>query len=172
MPGFNICGTGALTETNVDGKVEIRRNYRWYMQVSSMTGKEWAYLKKANRPNMKLGTLEQYHNQEKIWHMGQTTWEDLSCTFYDIEKPDVSKGIYEWLKSTTYGINEALPLKPSEYKKDVEVHMLDNAGAKTESWKYCHAWPFDVKWNELDYSSEAVMEIDVVFKFDRAQKIL
>jgi len=172
MPGFIICGTGGQQETQANGKVETRRKYRWIMNVPDLGGRAWAYLKTANRPKMTLGTIEQHHNQEKIWHEGKTTWNDLTCSFYDVEdQPDVSQSIYAWLGATTYGITEALPYHPRDYKKDVTVKMLKHDGSTSENWKYCHAWPFDVDWGNLDYTAEDLCEVAVVFKYDRAQKI-
>lgn len=171
MPGFQICGTGA-GEAQANGKVETRRKYRWIMQITDMPGRAWAYLKSANRPKLTLGTIEQHHNQEKIWHEGKTSWNDLTCSFYDVEQqPDVSDSIYQWLGQSTYDITGATPQHPVVYKKDLTLRMLDHNGGTTETWKYCHAWPFDVDWGNVDYTAEDLCEVAVVFKYDRAQKI-
>lgn len=171
MPGFNICGTGADRNTQVDGKVETRRRYRWVLVVDNMPQREWAYLKSANRPKLTLGQLDQHHNQEKIWHEGKTTWNDLTCSFYDVEEqPDVSQGIYTWLQDATYDIPGANARHPRDYKRDVKLRMLDHNGRTTESWKLCNAWPYDVDWGNVDYTAEELCEIAVVFKYDRAQK--
>ena len=173
MPGFIICGTGGQAETQTNGRVETRRKYRWIMNITNMQQRAWAYLKTANRPKMTLGTIDQHHNQEKIWHEGKTSWNDLTCSFYDVEQqPDVSQVIYSWLGTTTYNITGANAFHPSVYKKNIELSMLDASGnTKTESWRYCNAWPYDVDWGNLDYSSEELCEVAVVFKYDRAQKI-
>lgn len=172
MPGFVICGTGADAQASVSGTVETRRKYRWVLRVNSMTDRAWVYLKSANRPKLTLGTIEQHHNQEKIWHEGKTTWNDLTCSFYDVEQPDVSASIYSWLATTTYDITNANARNPSLYKKDVNVEMYAAGGeGPTENWKYCNAWPFDVDWGNLDYTAEELCEIAVVFKYDRAQKV-
>lgn len=172
MPGFNICATGAHPITQADGKVETRRRYRYILNVPEMPNRAWAYVKTANRPKLTLGTLEQHHNQEKIWHEGKTTWNDLTCSFYDVEdQPDVSQSIYQWLGQTTYGIPDALPFHPQTYKKDVILQVLKHDGSPNEQWKYCHAWPYDVDWGNLDYTAEELCEVAVVFKYDRAQKV-
>src|SRR5512137_54621 len=100
MPGFMICQSGSDSSAPVVGNVEAKRKYRWVLRITNMAGaggiQPWAYLKSANRPKLTLGTIEQHHNQEKIWHEGKTTWNDLTCTFYDIEnQPNVSKEIYD-----------------------------------------------------------------------------
>ena len=172
MPGFNIGGTGAHPETQADGRVETRRKYRYILNVTELGGRAWAYVKTANRPKLSLGTIEQHHNQEKIWHEGKTSWNDLTCTFYDVEsQPDVSQEIYAWLEKTTYSIPEAKPYHPRDYKKDVLLKMIKHDGSTSEQWKYLHAWPFDVDWGGLDYAGEDLCEVTVVFKYDRAQKV-
>ena len=174
MPGFIICGTGGHPETQANGKVETRRKYRYILNIPNMEGRPaaWAYVKTANRPKLTLGTLEQHHNQEKVWHEGKTTWNDLTCTFYDVEsQPDVSQQIYTWLQNTTYNIPQALPYHPTDYKKDVLLKMLKHDGSTSEQWKYCHAWPYDIDWGNLDYTAEELCEITVIFKYDRAQKV-
>lgn len=178
MPGFNICGTGAQSETRANGKIETRRKYRWVLQIDKLGNRAWAYAKTANRPKMSLGTIEQHHNQEKIWHMGKTTWNDLTVTFYDIEQqPDMSKEIFDWLNKNAYSVNQANAHHPSfgggAYKQDVSLKMLDHLGspAGTDNWKYCNAWPYDVDWGGLDYSADDLCEITAIIKYDRAQKV-
>jgi hypothetical protein len=174
MPGFMICGTGAHPETQTDGRVETRRKYRWILQIPNMTGRPsaWAYLKAANRPKLTLGQIDQWHNQEHIWHEGKTVWNDLTCTFYDVEsQPDVSQDIYAWLGQATYDIPNANPQHPRTYKNDVLLKMLKHDGSTSEQWKYCNAWPYDVDWGNLDYTSEELCEVAVIFKYDRAQKV-
>jgi len=174
MPGFMICATGQDSNAPVSGTVETRRKYRWVLTIPNMAGNPaaWAYLKTANRPKLTLGQIEQHHNQEKIFHEGKTAWNDLTCSFYDVEsQPDVSQSIYQWLGTSTYDIQGANAFNPSVYKKDVLLKMLNFGGQTTESWKYCNAWPYDVDWGNLDYSAEELCEVAVIFKYDRAQKV-
>lgn len=169
MPGFNICGSGA-GEAAISGKVEVRRNYRWMLNLVDMPA--WAYVKSANRPKLTLGVIDQHHNQEKIAHEGKTSWEDLTCTFYDVEdQPDTSKSIYEWLEKSTYDIKQANAQHPRVYKKDFILRMLRHDGSTSEQWKYCNAWPFSIDWGGVDYSAEEICMVAVTFKYDRAMRV-
>ena len=170
MPGFNIGSTGA-GEAQADGRVEVRRKYRWILDIPKIGGRAWAYVKSANRPKMTLGQIEQHHNQEKIWHEGKTAWNDLTCVFYDVEnQPDVSKEIYDWLGATTYDIPGANAFHPRNYKNTLTLKTLQAGGEANETWRYYHAWPYDVDWGGLDYSAEELCEVTAIFKYDRAQK--
>ena len=169
MPGFNIGGSGS-PNLQVDGKAEVRRGYRWIFEID-VPQRSWVYLQSANRPKMTLGTPEQHHNQEKIWHVGKTTWNDITLTFYDVETPiDASKAIYDWLLTSTYDIPNANAFHPRTYKKDATLSMLDHMGSPNEQWMIYHAWPHDVDWGALDYASEEIAKVVTILKYDRAVK--
>lgn len=177
MPGFVIGGTGGYAGINnsADGKVETRRAYRWIFEVlESMPdqGANLVYLKTANRPELTLGQLDQHHNQEKVWHVGKTEWNDLSMSWYDVENPDVSDAIYDWLEAAVYSIPGATPQHPSTYKKQARLTVLNHEGniQASERWTLWHCWPYRINWNTLDYSNEALLEIEASCKYDRATK--
>jgi len=46
--------------------------------------------------------------------------------------------------------------------------MYDGAGCLVEAWQFDNAWPQDINFNEVDYSSNDVMSIDITLRYDRA----
>ena len=182
MPGFIINGQSGAEDgldQQPNGRVEVKRTYRWTFMLLETSGgggeyaKSFVYLQEARRPTWSHGTLEQKHNQEQIWHIGQTTWDDLELKWYDAEQePDVCKAIYDWMDSTVYQIPVATPAHPRDYKKTSGLNMLDHAGRTIESWQFYNSWPFKVSTDNLSYTSANLMTISLTLKYDRATKVV
>jgi len=177
MPGFNINGTGGdIFEGGAYGKAEAKRKYRWLFKL--LKGgegdiiKSFLYLVSAKRPAWDFQPLVQHHNQEQISHIGKTQWTDIDLKWYDMEQPlDCCDAIYKWIESTTYNMEQANPMKPTDYKQITGLDILDNLGAPIESWKMYNSWPTKVDTDSLDYSGNDLLYITCTLKYDRAQKI-
>jgi hypothetical protein len=119
-----------------------------------------------------------HHNQEEVWLAGKHHWDPITLTWYDVEQdPDMSDAVWKWLGGRQAGgggpfdVLETMKIrKPSEYKLDSVLTMVDSYGAKSEEWKIYHGWPQAVNWNTIDYTTSDVLLIEVTYRFDRAVK--
>lgn len=167
MPGFNIGGGAAAAQPSAIA--ESRRTHRWVWQVLGIMRKgEAVFLKKAQRPNFKYEPAEMHHNQEVAWFAGKQSWEPIALEWYDVENPDISKRVFDWVQKTTFNFPNAAVNPPSEYKLKSDLLMLDGAGATTETWSIFNSWPVETNWNELDYTSSEIQLIAVTLRYDRA----
>lgn len=173
MPGFAINQTDPLTSKN--HKAEFNRKHRWRVSVlenGPLKPQDWLYLSKAARPNYKIEEAPVHHNEEVAYFAGKRTWETLPLEFYDaIDPTDISQLLYDWVNVVT-NIPGATTNVPAEYKKELQVEMLDGDGTAHETWKLYGAWPIDTNWNDLDYSSSDIQLVSVTVRFDRAEKIV
>ena len=46
---------------------------------------------------------------------------------------------------------------------------LNNLTDIAETWTLKNAWATDVKWGDLDYSGDALLQLDVTFRYDYAE---
>jgi len=179
MPGFVIGGEGANEKFGgPQGNLEIRRTHRWVFESMQPFNNNdvMLVLKSASRPSVAFDEVEMDHNQEKVYLAGRHTWEPITLTWYDVEQqPNVSEEVYKWLNRRQNGgggpFNELETMrisKPSDFKKDAVLKMINGSGASTESWKLYQCWPQSVNWNSLDYSSSDLQLIEVTLRFDRA----
>lgn len=174
MPGFNIGGgSSAEQKSNV---AEPRRKHRWRVtSLGDVLGSgQLVYLEKANRPKFKYAEAVMHHNQEEAYFAGKQTWEQLSWTFYDVENPDVSDAIANWVTTVTTSFRDPAAVTvvatPSEYKKDGTLEMVRGNGDVSEQWRLFGVWPLDIDWQDLDYSQSEIQRIVVTCKVDKCVK--
>lgn len=183
MPGFSIGGSGAATDNGPVSTYDAKRKYRWLFSLDDQEGggavsggsglaSAFLYLKEARRPSWNTEPIDQHHNQEKIWHIGKTSWEDIELKWYDMEQPDCSEVIYQWMNNQVNHIMNATPTKPSQYKKRTRLDLLDNAGDEIETWLIYNSWPYKVDSDTLDYGANDLLMWTCTLKYDRAEMTL
>ncbi len=177
IPGFNIGGGAhADQKSNI---AEPRRKHRWAVTALSagsggdvMQPGELVYLQKAARPNFKYDTPEMHHDQEEAWFAGKQHWEPITWTFYDIEDPDLSQRMREWVGRITQSFNDVSARTtvalPSDYKGRAVTGMYGGGGDVSEEWVMYGVWPESTNWNDLDYTSTDLQTIEVTIRLDKA----
>jgi hypothetical protein len=177
MPGFSL-GGGADTAPSF--KAEYRRKHRWLFSSSDVLGaKEFAYLKSAQRPNIKIEEVKVSHDQEKSYLAGQHTFEPIEIEFNDAMNPtDISKKIYDWLIGgkgvfSSFGTGDAVTVNsPEAYKINMELELIDGQGQTVEAWKLYNCWTASVDWGDLNHEQNEVTTVKVQLRFDRALKTI
>jgi len=177
MPGFNICGYGAL-DNGPANTYETRRKHRWYFETigaknGDLPRNMLMVLKTASRPQYSSEEATMDHNQETSYFAGKSKWEPCKMSYYDVEQdPNVSSECWKWLTGVvnfTKG-SKLEVYEPKDYKKNAKLVMINGIGTVNESWFMCGVWPKDVNWQELDYTSSEIMLVEVSMRFDRAYR--
>ena len=168
MPGFNIGFGGG----EVSPKIETRRKHRFEFKIDGVPRKTTLFLKKAERPQIKISVIETKFDQETAYWDGRHEWEPITLEFYDIEQEtDTSDEIYKWFKRVLNIENNKAgptPASPTNYKKQCTLEVYGGDGFNTERWVLSNCWPISVDWGDLDYSSSDIQTVKVVLRFDRA----
>ena len=174
MPGFRIggnqgCGDDSQPPFNT---VEPKRKHRWvFRNIGTLDYSFLVFLLKCNRPKFTFEKAEMHHNQEVAYFAGRQKWDTLKMTFYDVEQPDSSQGLWNWLQ-TVVNIKTACVADPSVYKlNDSNLEVIDGMGQPVEQWSLYGAWPADINWQELDYGSNDILQCDVEVSYDRAMRV-
>ena len=159
------------------------RKFRWRVTVNegdqALSQEIEKYAITFGRPSITFDEQEINYRNEKMWIAGKGTWDTLNMTLLDVGTSDP---IYGWLravydfqneqgpmgKDTTAGAQGGGDCEP--YKKDLKLDMLDGCGNVVESWLLERAWPSTINWGDLDYSDNAVANIEMTIRFDRAQR--
>ena len=170
MPGFTI--QGESPNENKFNKVEIKRKHRWRFTVGFLKQTEWIYLSKAARPSFQLEEAVMHHDQEEAYFAGKQKWEELTLEFYDVQDPDISQRVWEWVCENVAITSSATVNIPEDYKEPVEIEVTDGSGTAIEKWKLHGAWPKNTNWNELDYSSSELQTVTITLRYDRAEKVI
>lgn len=173
--------------------IVFKRQFRWTFAITSFVGDGsvniaqdtmW-YAKTANRPTLNFDETEINHLHEKHWLSGKPVWETLGITLYDVkydtEIDSLSaseRALHLWLNHVfnfsteiTPGTHEFLDMgdHDAEYKADLTLRMLDGHGQAMETWWILGAWPQNVNWGSLDYSSSDTADVEFTLRYDRAR---
>lgn len=146
---------------------EPLRQNRWLMRFPSDLGiMEW-YLSKASRPSIKQNDVSIDFLNTKTHVVGKYEWDSIQVTLRDPIGPSASQAVMEWVRLHSESVTGRQGYACS-YKRDVEIEMLDPTGVVVSKWILKNVMLTDVKFGELDYSSDALAEIQATLVYDYA----
>ena len=176
--------------------VEPKRQYKFLVTIPNFAP---FLVTKCGRPSLKIGETPHKFLNHTFYYPGTVEWNSLAMTFVDpgdglggesdvthllynkilesgyrspsnyasIEKNTVGKGL------ATYAFNEikiqTLKTKLGSAGGGSGPSNLNNLTDIAETWTLKNAWATDVKWGDLDYSGDALLQLDVTFRYDFAQ---
>lgn len=178
---------------------ELKRAYRWQVTFGTGTGGPSNYkpyfAKKVSKPSFAVGETTHNYLNHKFYYPGQVTWNDVTMTLVDPVGPnaDQSKALMEILGKMGYvyphksaqngvqtisknrSVNSIGQLTITQLKGDQGSKGLTDPGTGGKiagKWVLHNPWVKEVKFGDLDYSSEDMVMIDVTFKYDWAMHSL
>ena len=158
--------------------VEPKRGFRFLLYISGMPQFIVTTVKK---PSFTIGSQPHNFLNYEFKYPGRVTWEDVQFTIVDPADPDSTASLYNILSVAGYAI-------PSEYREataktiskkglvdslgsQVRIVQLDadgDSGAPLEEWVLNNPQIKSVNFGQLDYSQEALLNIDVTLTYDWA----
>jgi hypothetical protein len=176
MPGFNIAGTSAHQPPNT---IETARSHRYIFSVLEPMKDVLIYAHKASRPSFEADVIKIHNGQDRIYRPGQHFWKPLEITFYEtvvgssaaastFPFSNTSDFIYGWWQGTMINTLASGQYKPTDYRKECQLEMLDGDGNTV--WKYSlyGCWPSKVLPSDLSYKETDIADIAVTLQIDRA----
>ena len=155
-----------------------KRKFRWLL---FWTGVPQFVVKSVKRPSYSVSTTAHQFLNYEFNYPGRVTWEDVTITLVDPVTPDSTMSLYHMLERSGYVI-------PSNYKEaaaatiskkkmvtalgdEIRLKMLSDTGKDEdalETWVLKNPLITGVDFDELDYSSEDMLNISVTIKYDWA----
>jgi len=172
---------------------EPRRAHRFLLALPDLGGTVNSYkeylCKTVTKPSYTIGETEHKFLGNTYYYPGAVTWEAVSAQLVNAVDPDgnaiLMTGLYragymdpdvqaEWFGAG--GENAPVLLGPGTPNKaaarnalgNVLIRELDGTGALIGTWKLMSPWITNVKFGDLDYSSEDLLNIDISFRYDYA----
>ncbi len=151
---------------------EPKRAYRWLLSLKDIP----AYtVKKVSKPSFTITESEHQFINHTYYYPGRVTWNTISFTLVDPVNPDASADLIKKIQTSGYKpANDENDTKTMNKKDstgalgEIKIKQLDSAGNAIETWTLKNAWIKDVKFGELDYSSDDMVEIEVEVRYDFA----
>jgi len=133
---------------------------------------------KSSRPNISFKEIEVPHLIETIYFAGRPDWKPLKVTLYDVANDNPA---WDWVKAN-YAVdsnNNQVSVQykgsltnvgagGSNFKRTIQIFMLDGCGNAIEAWTYMNAFPTDVEFGETDMTGNDVMKVNLTLRYDRA----
>ena len=143
---------------------EPKMKNRYIMEIDGIA----SYLiKTANRPSISFEVVTLDHINVKRKLKGKGEWQDIEITLFDPIVPSGAQQVMEWVRLS----HESLTGRDGYadfYKKDIDIYMLGPVGDKIENWKIKGAFINNAVFNDLDWSSNDVSEINLTLSYDYA----
>lgn len=128
---------------------------------------------KSSRPNISFKEIEVPHLIETIYFAGRPDWKPLKVTLYDVANDNPA---WDWVKANyavdsnnnQVSVQYKGSLAGSNFKRTIQIFMLDGCGNAIEAWTYMNAFPTDVEFGETDMTGNDVMKVNLTLRYDRA----
>lgn len=143
---------------------EPKRMFRWILELD---GIDAFTAKTASRPSKQFETTVIDYINQKIKYAGKGDWQPFDIVLNDPIAPAASQKVVEWLKLVHDDSTGRMGYK-SLYAKTFSIKILDPGNMVVEKWRIVNAWPSNIVFGELDYSSSEVLTAKFTVTFDRA----
>ena len=155
-----------------ESTLEPLRKFRFQIQFGDET--MW-YAKSVTQPSPEVSVSEHQLINHKIKYPGIVTWNDIDITIVDF-KPESGKGsmgkkLRTALASFGYSPDgNAGGIIKQQYlgEKDFVINKIDADGKTIETWNLKNPFIKSIKYGDLDYSSDELLEITITVAYDSA----
>ncbi len=152
--------------------IEPLRKFRF--QVTFAGDTIW-YAKTVSKPSFDVSVSEYQLINHKIKYPGIVTWNDIDIVIVDSVDEGRGKNYYGNLLNSGYVFGGETPdgimKKPKHTNNNstnVLIEQLRADGVVHETWELINPFVKSVKFGELDYSSDDLLEITITVAYDSA----
>mgnify|MGYP003627835508 CR=1 FL=1 len=151
-------------------KAEPLRKFRF------MVNSNWYWVKSVTKPSFDITSNEYQLINHKFKYPGIVTWADIDITIVDSKEFGNSKGLYGQLSEIGYNLGGSSDgiSKTKAIAAELgnvggwQIQQLGADGVAIETWKLINPWIKSVKFGDLDYSSDDLVDITITISYDSA----
>ena len=160
-----------------DPNTEPKRAYRWIMLIGGIH--QWI-IKKTVKPSFEVSETEHKYINHTFYYPGRVTWQPITVTLVDPVTPDASKTMEGIIRAAGYNFpkdpNDVTTISKAKAVSSlgrVEIQQFGPEGDEPiEKWVLKNAWVKNVKFGQLDYDADDMVEIELEIRFDFAEMAL
>lgn len=138
--------------------------------------------KSVTKPSYTVGSTEHKFLGNTYYYPGAVLWNEISAVIVNSVAPDGNELLYRALGQMGYlrpdiqedvFLNNLPPSTPNKAAAlatlgQVQFDELSGAGGTLGTWKLNNAFITNVTFGDLDYADEALLDINITFKYDWA----
>ena len=153
---------------------EPKRAYRWTMEFNGIP--QWL-LKKVTKPSFAVTETAHTYLNHKFFYPGRVEWNTINITLADPVTPDASKTIMDIIGHAGYHAptdsTDTQTMSKSKavanFGNPLTINQLGPDNQVVERWELYNPWIKDVKFGELDYESDDMIDIELEIRYDYAK---
>jgi hypothetical protein len=163
------------------GTTDPKRKFRFKINIGSLnpTGTDcvW-YAKTVAKPSYEISESEHTFLTHKFYFPGRITWAEIEMTLVDPVSPNAVANLNALIRAQGYRVpNETLDSADFETMSNgngagalgtVLIQELNAEGIVIEEWELQNPFIKGVKYGDLDYSSDDLLEIGLTLRYDWA----
>jgi hypothetical protein len=162
--------------------VDPKRTFRWLVSFGTKNDQlqEW-YARSANKPSFKIGETAHRFINHTFYYPGRVEWNTIDIVLVDPSYPnDASFALMEALnqsgyyaptdaRSASHTITKAAAVNAlGGHIKLKQLGQSSNDKHVLETWTLINPWIKDVKFGDLNYENEDMVEITLTVRYDYA----
>jgi len=157
--------------------LEPKRKHRWLLYLGGLDIPVYV-VKTVGKPSFSVNAAEHMFFGHKFYYPGIVTWDPVDVTLVDPIDPYVGKELYKALTrggyktpdNTTGGAAFTLSKAnaTSVLQGQVRLEQLGPENEEIETFKLWNPWVQSVKYGDLDYSSDDMVELTLTLQYDYA----
>tara|TARA_R100000008_G_C3583267_1_gene170170 strand:- start:1747 stop:2268 length:522 start_codon:yes stop_codon:yes gene_type:complete len=162
-----------------DPTVQPKRSFKFllYMGEGDRQVPSWV-AKKVTKPSFQISETPHKFLNHTFYFPGRLEWQTIDVTLADPVSPDASKITMDIINSSGYNNPETPEQAQVMINRadaifalgNVRIEQIDSDGLVIEAWDLNNAWVKEVKYGELSYESDDMVNIDMVIRYDFATK--
>ena len=146
---------------------KLKNRYVFSIAGAGDTGLDAYLIKTATRPSIEFEEVVLEQMNLKRYVKGKATWQPITITLYDPIIPSAAQSVMEWIKLS----HEALTGRDGyagNYKKECTIQVLGPVGDLIEEWTLTGTWITSANFNDLDFTSNDPLDIELSLRYDYA----
>ena len=166
--------------------LDPKRKFRYILQINnfdvtteggaSVTTSEIWYAKTVTRPSFAIAQTEHKYLSHTFYYPGSVTWNPIDITMADPQSPNVALLLSKIINDDAgYKVPVNSEVKNTMSKASavialggVIIRQIDADGNDIETWTLYNAFITDVKYGDLAYGDDELVEMSMQLRYDWA----
>jgi hypothetical protein len=169
------------------GLLDPKRKFRYILQINnfdvstdgeagSVTTSEIWYAKTVTRPSFTIAETEHNYLSHTFYYPGSVKWDPIDITMADPQSPNVALMLSRIINDDAgYKVPVNTNVKNTMSKASavtalggVVIRQIDADGKDIETWTLYNAFITNVKYGDLAYGDDELVEMSIQLRYDWA----
>tara|TARA_Y100000592_G_scaffold28301_1_gene44961 strand:+ start:2265 stop:2858 length:594 start_codon:yes stop_codon:yes gene_type:complete len=157
-----------------------KRQFRFKVEFTGITAPQGSsllwYAKTVNKPSFTIETSEHQYLNHKFYYPGSVSWDPINLTLVDPRDPDMTATLSDIINLSGYNppsnpnsLGTMSKSKAAGALGTVYISQIDGDGNEIEKWTLWNGFLTSVKYGDLAYGSDDLVELSVEIRYDWAR---